>query len=64
MKTYRVIYSIEGITDDGELAYRLYAANKRTAERLARKQRTAPTMLRKLSKGEHAYIDPAWVERL
>lgn len=64
MKTYRTIYIIEGITDDGTLAYRLYAANRRTAERLARKQHTAPTMLRKLSKGEHTYVNPEWVERL
>ena len=64
MKKYRTIYLIEGITDDGKLSYRLYAANKRTAERLAKKQRTAPTMVRKLSKGEHEWIDPEWVERL
>ena len=61
---YRTIYIVECISDEGTLVYRLYAANRRTAERIARKQATPPTRLCKIAKADHQYIDPMWVERL
>lgn len=62
MKKFRCIYMIEGITEAGNLVYRLFAANKRVAEKLAR-QHAAPAYIRKLHKYEHDQVNPADVQR-
>ena len=62
MKKYRTIYMLEGITESGSLHYRLFAANKRAAERIARRQ-SIPATIRKLNKWEHDMVNPSAVQR-
>ena len=62
---HRVVYMLESVTDDGDLVYRLFAANKRTAEKIARNHANSPApVIRKLSKSEQYWINPADVDRL
>ena len=62
---YRTIYMLESITNDGDLVYRLFAANKRTAEKLKRRHAGAPDpIIRKLSKQERHWVRIEDVERL
>lgn len=62
MKNYRVIYQIEVITEEGQLIARRYARNKRAAEKIARKYNSEESVVRKMQKAEHSWINPAWVE--
>lgn len=61
---YRVIYMLESYTESGDLVYRLFAANKRTAEKMIRERKGSPApVIRKLSKSEHCWIAPNAVDR-
>ena len=68
---FRVIYRIEvfdpeGATPDDILVARRYAANMRTAEKIAKEYEKMglETVIGRASKRERGYIDPADVERL
>lgn len=64
MKNYRVIYMLESYSDEGDLIYRLFAANKRTAERMARARKSSPApTIRRLTKWERDFITGT-VERI
>ena len=66
----RVIYMVEvfdenGATADDMLIARRYAANMKTAEKIAKQYKGNEVVIRKTSKnGEWAWINPADVERL
>lgn len=66
MKRFRVIYSVEEISKDGDLLYRDFAANKKTADWL-KKKNTDPKKnyveIRKLHKCEHMWVNPEDVVR-
>lgn len=61
MRTFRVIYCIEAFSSNGELVFRRYARNIRTARRIANSSKH-PTYIRQLQKVEHMYIRSEWVE--
>ena len=68
--TFRVIYIIEafdpeGATPDDILVARRFAANKRTAEKIAKRYEKLDleTVIRKATKREWGFINPADVER-
>lgn len=67
---FRVVYMIEvfdpeGATPDDILVARRFAANKRTAEKIAKRYEKLDleTKIRKASKREWGFIDPADIER-
>ena len=65
---FRVIYLIEVYRDaetaDDMVVARRFAANKRTADRIARKYKDVSVSVRKLHKNERAWVSPLDVERL
>ena len=62
-KIMRVIYMIEGFTQDGDLEFRRFAHTKRIAERIKRKNNsTEYVVARKLNKNEHYFVNPDDVE--
>lgn len=67
---FRVVYRIEvfdseGATPDDILVARRFAANKRTAEKIAKRYEKLDleTKIRKASKREWGFINPADIER-
>lgn len=65
MKSARIVYMLESITDNGILVYRLFAANKKTAMHVARMHKNCPRPeIRKLSKSERDWINPSDVLRV
>ena len=62
MKKFRTIYIVEAITEDGELAMRRFARNKKIAEKIARQCKKAESVIRKAQKDEHNWINPEDVE--
>lgn len=60
----RKIYMVEAYTDDGELRIRRYAANKRTAERIAKPYGESAVIRLTSKTTEWAWIDKRDVERL
>lgn len=65
MKSARIVYMLESITDSGILVYRLFAANKKTAMHVARMHKNCPCPeIRKLSKSERDWTNPSDVLRV
>ena len=62
MEKFRTIYLVEGYEEIGELIFRRFARNKKTAERIANNYPNLGTLVRKLRKCEHQYVDPDTVE--
>lgn len=58
----RKIYMIEVISAEGDLIARRYAANKRTAEKIA-KPYGEYADVRSVRKDDWCWIDSRWVER-
>lgn len=56
----RTIYMIEEYTEDGDLVFRRFARNRKTAERIA-KEGKAP-IIRKLQKAEMGWVNTKEVE--
>lgn len=63
--TFRKIFMVEVYSNEGDLVERRYAANMRTAERIARenKEHKDGIIIRLLGKDEHDFVNPDWVER-
>ena len=62
-KIMRVIYMIEGFTQDGDLEFRRFAHTKRIANHIERENKTTKYVdVRKLNKNEHCFVSPDDVE--
>lgn len=61
---FRTIYDIIGITKDGDIVFRFFARNKRTAERIKRKHigRAYYVCVELVPKFDHRFIFPGDVE--
>lgn len=62
MKKFRTIYMVEGYAEIGELVFRRFARNRKTAERIANNYPDLETLVLKLRKCEHKYVEPDTVE--
>ena len=62
MKSFKTIYMVEGYAEIGLLVMRRFARNKKTAERIANNYPNLETLVRKLRKSEHQFVDPNAVE--
>lgn len=60
----RVIYMVEGFTQDGELHVRRFARNRKTAERIERqiRQDGAEAKLIPVRRCDWQHINPEWIE--
>lgn len=59
----RKIFAVTAYTTDGEFLMQKYAANKRTAEKIAKPYHDH-AVIREMPKPEWYFIDHSWVERL
>ena len=62
MKKFRTIYMVEGYAEIGELVFRRFARNRKTAERIAKNYPDLETLVLKLRKCEQQYVEPDTVE--
>ena len=62
MKNFRTIYMVEGYAEVGLLVMRRFARNKKTAERIANNYPNLETLVQKLRKSEHQFVDTVVVE--
>lgn len=62
MKKFRTIYMIEGYAEIGLLVVRRFAKKKKTAERIANNYPNLETLVLKLRKNDHQFVDPNFVE--
>ena len=62
MKKFRTIYIIEAYAEIGLLVARRFASNKKTAERIANNYPHSQTLVYKLRKSEHQFVNPDIVE--
>ena len=62
MKKFRTIYIVEACMENGELVTRRFARNRKTAERIANNYPNLETLVRKLRKCEHQYVEPNTIE--
>ena len=56
MARFRTGYSVEAYTRDGDLVAHRFAANKKTAEKIAREYKQYETHIFKLRKCEHLFV--------
>lgn len=61
---FRTIYEVFGLTEDGEVIFRLFARNKRTAERIRRKHigRAEYIYIELVPKFDHRFLSPFYVD--